>query len=334
MEIIEIVIGIIFVMLLFSLLATTIMETLAGILALRGENLNKALEHILSHDGNPYLLNEFKSNNLYKQLCSKRVLSKSYRPPSYISSESFWSILSNILFKDTDGSTLSLQYKIKSLSEKGEISEYIESILLQFLHEIDQEDSQNKKVEALKSSIEDVEDDQLRLQLLSFAESGERQIVSFKSKVQNWYNTVMDRTSGWYKRTTQSILFLIGLVIAIAFNADVLAIYQQLSADPALAIEIADKAGAYLVANPDPTLQKEVNELIQVDINAIKSPLGIGWDMIAAEEVKDFNYWLLKVLGWLVTALAVTLGAPFWFDLLQKLVNIRNAGKTPSENAK
>jgi hypothetical protein len=32
---------------------------------------------------------------------------------------------------------------------------------------------------------------------------------------------------------------------------------------------------------------------------------------------------LETVLGWLIAALAVTLGAPFWFDLLSKLVSVR-----------
>jgi len=43
---------------------------------------------------------------------------------------------------------------------------------------------------------------------------------------------------------------------------------------------------------------------------------------------------LLALLGWLLTAMAVTLGAPFWFDLLGKLVKIRGAGSNPDEAAK
>lgn len=37
--------------------------------------------------------------------------------------------------------------------------------------------------------------------------------------------------------------------------------------------------------------------------------------------------WPLKIAGMLLTALAVSLGAPFWFDLLGKLVNMRATGK-------
>lgn len=41
-----------------------------------------------------------------------------------------------------------------------------------------------------------------------------------------------------------------------------------------------------------------------------------------------------KLLGLLLTALAVSLGAPFWFDMLNKIVNIRAAGRAPDERAK
>ncbi len=36
--------------------------------------------------------------------------------------------------------------------------------------------------------------------------------------------------------------------------------------------------------------------------------------------------------GWLLTAIAISLGAPFWFDLLSKLVAIRRVGKTPADD--
>ncbi|HEX9028027.1 MAG TPA: hypothetical protein VF823_02555, partial [Anaerolineales bacterium] len=41
--------------------------------------------------------------------------------------------------------------------------------------------------------------------------------------------------------------------------------------------------------------------------------------------------WTSKILGLLLIAGATTFGAPFWFDMLQKLVSIRNAGVKPEE---
>jgi hypothetical protein len=40
----------------------------------------------------------------------------------------------------------------------------------------------------------------------------------------------------------------------------------------------------------------------------------------------------LKILGLLVTAAAVTLGAPFWFDLLNKITNFRLSGPPPKRS--
>lgn len=43
--------------------------------------------------------------------------------------------------------------------------------------------------------------------------------------------------------------------------------------------------------------------------------------------------WVLqKIFGWLITALAISLGAPFWFDLLKKMINIRGSGAVPADD--
>ncbi|HEX7973106.1 MAG TPA: hypothetical protein VF498_01750 [Anaerolineales bacterium] len=41
--------------------------------------------------------------------------------------------------------------------------------------------------------------------------------------------------------------------------------------------------------------------------------------------------WTSKIFGLVIIAGATTFGAPFWFDMLQKLVSIRNAGVKPEE---
>ena len=49
---------------------------------------------------------------------------------------------------------------------------------------------------------------------------------------------------------------------------------------------------------------------------------------------REFWDWLRKVAGWLLTAFAVSLGAPFWFDLLNRFINLRVSGKAPEEKPK
>jgi len=72
------------------------------------------------------------------------------------------------------------------------------------------------------------------------------------------------------------------------------------------------------------------------------SPLSAGersllGEIVGWQDVKQHNStadWLERILGWAITAVAISLGAPFWFDLLNKIMNIRNAGKSPDEAAK
>jgi hypothetical protein len=41
---------------------------------------------------------------------------------------------------------------------------------------------------------------------------------------------------------------------------------------------------------------------------------------------------LLHLPGWLFTVAAITVGAPFWFDLLSRFVNLRGTGRPPEQN--
>ncbi len=66
------------------------------------------------------------------------------------------------------------------------------------------------------------------------------------------------------------------------------------------------------------------------EIDELRLPL--GWEAWLEPEnysSYDANTWLLKVMGLLLTIVAVSLGAPFWFDVLNRLVNLRMSGAKP-----
>jgi hypothetical protein len=44
--------------------------------------------------------------------------------------------------------------------------------------------------------------------------------------------------------------------------------------------------------------------------------------------------WFERIIGWLLTIFAISLGAPFWFDVLNRFMNLRSAGKSPEEKGK
>ncbi len=69
----------------------------------------------------------------------------------------------------------------------------------------------------------------------------------------------------------------------------------------------------------------------------------MGWDTEKTKQQKKESqespsifYFVKKIpslkaiLGWMVTAIAISMGANFWFDLLGKVINVRNTGGKPS----
>ena len=63
-----------------------------------------------------------------------------------------------------------------------------------------------------------------------------------------------------------------------------------------------------------------------LDARSLRTMLAQCWSETKA---RSGTAWVLKALGWLITALAVSLGGPFWFELLNRLVDMRGAGKKP-----
>lgn len=353
MQILTVVVGIIFVLLLLSLLATTLMELISSFFSLRGRNLLKGLRNMLaSDDEHETILTEFQQNSLYKHLTQQYGRQVS-GPPSYISAETFQSILFDVILKGAPYEEL--PQKINQLPDKD-----LKNVLQQLLRESD------------------------------------GNLDLFRLETQNWYNNVMDRASGWYKRNTQKILVLMGLGIAVLFNADTVTMFERLSVDEGLrnqvytsAVNLVNNQTAgeqaantsttyypqgtaqgqqtsgpsydYVPANPVDTViegrsyrllseRVEPNQfisgqtgpdgrinrdtllqelrLIREDLVDISSPLGLGWDEVDIRQMGFYDLFT-KLLGFILTALAISLGAPFWFDLLRKLVNIRSSGTKP-----
>jgi hypothetical protein len=122
---------------------------------------------------------------------------------------------------------------------------------------------------------------------------------------------------------------------------DSIHIVQQLKGNPAkvqelvkIAGEIKEKVAVAEASNPNNppdqgiTFQETVkkhNELIDEMNKFTSMGLPIGWS-----DTPNFSD-PMKWLGWFITALAGTLGAPFWFDAISKLFAIRGAGKRPEE---
>jgi hypothetical protein len=150
-------------------------------------------------------------------------------------------------------------------------------------------------------------------------------IERFKTELEIWFNNSMERVSGWYKRKTQMVQLVLALSIIVLANIDSIRIAKSLSGtNSPLRDSMEDAAHSFVEKN---LWQEEPAKQLATATEAIGNlALPIGW--------VNSDFRPSTVLGWLITALAVSLGAPFWFDVLNRFVNVRASGKAPEEEPK
>lgn len=209
--------------------------------------------------------------------------------------------------------------------------------------------------------------------LVALIDAAGNDLTRVRLNIENWFDSSMDRVSGWYKRRAQIFIVSFGMAIAALANIDSIAMVRVLSTDGGVREALVAQAGAYAAktapppqqpgatsqpqnqpaagspaANPAPAQPAGANTppqnqpaagTPQVDADIVKqlrrAGLPIGWDEHNTGSIPsrdDLNGWAMKVIGILLTGLAVSLGAPFWFDLLNRFIVIRSTVK-PAEKS-
>jgi hypothetical protein len=154
----------------------------------------------------------------------------------------------------------------------------------------------------------------LRKTLLALLDTSEGNIERFRQNIERWFDDSMEQVSGWYKQNMQIIVRSVALAVCIFLNADSVAIAKALWLDPIVRAAVVAQAEAQ-AAQPGGKVT------IKLDI-----PIGPeSW----AQEFDPLS----KILGLWITTVAISLGAPFWFGMLNKLVSLRNAGEKPKRAA-
>ena len=151
-----------------------------------------------------------------------------------------------------------------------------------------------------------------------------------RQNIEAWYNSTMDRVTGWYKRRTQVIILCLGFFVAVIVNADTITIGKSLSHSQALRSSLVAVVGEYARdQSQKPADDSRVTEKLD-EVRKLGLPIGWNWD-----ELNGLTIWHLftKVIGWLLTAVAISLGAPFWFDLLNKFMVARSTIKPPEKES-
>ena len=350
-ELIEVIIGLVFVILLLSIAVSLVNEIIVTNLKIRSKTLKKFIGRLLDDPDS----NEVLSKNFYNHPLIKKLTKKEKSNPSYISASTFSKVLIDIL------------------RESGETKKSL--------------------IEALNSLPENSDTKRALLTLLNDADSKTQE---FKANIEEWFDESMTRLSGWYKRYTQIQLFVIGFILAVVLNVNVIHIAKELSDNKEKRLQIADAAYSLVknnneelslknqslselyrtskdaltfkrnnpedstesmnteeldsvsivLHNQDSILYYQKNEMEAFEGNIDKinkttteysGLVGIFWqDLVELdhpEEETSFFHRFIEhfhiswLLGWIIAGLGASLGSSFWFDILKKLINIRGTVK-------
>ncbi len=201
-----------------------------------------------------------------------------------------------------------------------------------------------------------------------YALRADQMVATARVNLETWFNDSMERLSGTYKRKAQLAAFIIGLLLALILNVDSISVASSLWREPTLRQAIIAQAQSYAAPASSqccttasslaniPTLENELQAL-NIPFGWTFAPFDTHgrqcsllpfkasqvWGIPAQDSQgqpvcktfsnlpPDMLSWLVKILGMLMTGLAAAQGAPFWFDILGKLVNVRSTGINPSE---
>jgi hypothetical protein len=356
LPLLDVVIGMIFLYLLLSVVCTAIVEWLSGLRRQRARVLTDAVTELLragdaARDGGAAAPspNDFFAHPLIQSLYRPTSATKAtkadapHNKPSYVPARTFALTLLDLIAPAT----------VDAAIVQSAVAGNVEA--QQAAHAAHAAGVAAQRMTAIVEAVSKLpEGSYLRRTLQVLIADARGDLATLQENVEVWYNHVMDRASGWYKRWTQRILFALALAVAVAANADTISLSRRLASDSALRAAVVAQAEAYAkrppAQNPHGDSSYAAVKAAIDSLNGIGLPL--GWSHadlyalrlsnrlpgdIESSKMGDTSPWLnwpLKIAGLLITGFAVSLGAPFWFDMLNKVISIRATGPSPEEKPK
>jgi hypothetical protein len=360
--ILDVGVGLLFVYLLFSIICTTVNEWIAGIFDTRSKNLESAIKQLLDGQGGPdakteqpnsdadWFLKQFYEHPLIKGI--NRFGKSGYGHPSYIASRTFATAVMDIATPGHSGaiSFQELEEGIKTGLPEGDVKK----TLLAVIQNADEDIAKAQK------NIEDWYDDTMqrvggwykrRTQVWTFCIAAVLAVSANADTIKIvhilWTNpTVRAKIVASASNPPQPGLSQAGATNSAtgaggnggnaatpASNPPQPASTQPGTSNP------ATKGGGTGGNAGTPPPNPVGNPASTSDANAKPNVLSpeerdeladmLGWPSTKQLQAEHTEDWLRRILGWLLTIVAVSLGAPFWFDLLNKIVNLRNSGPKP-----
>ena len=188
--------------------------------------------------------------------------------------------------------------------------------------------------EGIRDLASAVDSDSWRRLLSSLEAEAKGDMGLLRREIEKQYEQMMDRVSGWYKRRSQGSLLFYGFFLAVLLNVDALDLSRRLwTYSVTRAVVVASASELETRTHGDPQKMEEG----LVSLNGMQS-LPVGWptkwtDGKAYSNENKAIYFVISLIGWLITALASSLGAPFWFDIIGKFVRLKNAGGIPQRQS-
>jgi len=183
-----------------------------------------------------------------------------------------------------------------------------------------------------KRSVEDaikaVPSAQARQALTTLWVDANGDVIAFRRSVESWFDDAMERVSGWYRRRVHLVMWVLAIAVAVVLNVDTIRIADHLWKDKTVRAAVVART-----ENPPAAQAPPVTDIAKSVDTLEELKLPIGWTV----ETRPEGTWdwfltaLMKAIGLVLTAAALTLGAPFWFDLLGKVARVRSAGARPEK---
>ncbi|MBA4853255.1 hypothetical protein [Emticicia sp. BO119] len=325
----DVIISMIFIYFLFSTLTSSIEELWASYYKNRGEMLKKAIQKVLNDP-----LNKHFGDLIYMHPAIDILGEANKRKPAYIEGRNFATTLIELISSEAH------QVNYMQDEETGKMTFEIEQ-------------SGKSLIERFKAGVDKLRYSDLTVLLYTFLQNYEKKIdsdVKFTqemdekliSNIETWYNNYMDRVTGWYKKDVKKSIFLKSIIVALIFNVNFFIILKTVYTNTSLkgaAIGSASVLTKDSVKNlPPDSVKNELNKLYEIG-------LPVGWDMSGLKDttsslslnfiptihhqIRNSGGYTYSIIGWLISAVIISFGAPFWFDVLKKLVNVRNGGLKP-----
>jgi hypothetical protein len=322
--VLDVGIGLVLIYFLLSLICSTINEGISNLFGLRAASLKEGLDNLLGSD----VAKGVFDHQLVKGLVQKDALPWKRRP-SYIPTRTFVMAALNSLNGQNFPAT----------------------------------------VDEVRVAVQNVKDEDVRRALLALIDDARGDFDKMKDNLGVWFDHSMDRVSGWYRRKIQSYILIIAIFISFGLGVDTLALVKFLRADSALRESLvaiakdevekpsvptgSDGAAPSPGAQPNAAqnLKKDVADLEALqtqffNLNIPRYPIYYfndrvkDWQAAAGANpptpgfLAVLGYWFWQhSLGFVITSVALSLGSPFWFDLLNKLVSLRSTGQKPKPEA-